>query len=52
MGDVNTTLPEELADGLAALGLVAPGARPPAVRLTGGVSSDIWRIETPTGPRA
>ena len=30
--------------------LISPDARPEPVPLTGGVSSDIWRIDTPCGP--
>ena len=30
--------------------LAAPGESPPAVALTGGVSSDIWRVELAGGP--
>ena len=49
--------PEEDAAGRAAalrallrMGLVAPGAEPELERLTGGVSSDIWRVELADGP--
>ncbi|MCW5774385.1 MAG: phosphotransferase [Rhodospirillaceae bacterium] len=35
---------------LAGAGLMAPGAAPPMTALTGGVSSDIWRVELPKGP--
>jgi aminoglycoside phosphotransferase (APT) family kinase protein len=35
---------------LRRMGLLAEGAEPTGERLTGGVSSDIWRIDLPTGP--
>jgi aminoglycoside phosphotransferase (APT) family kinase protein len=35
---------------LQRLGLAQPGERPQFVRLTGGVSSDIWRVDLATGP--
>lgn len=35
---------------LRAGGFVAPGAAPALERLTGGVSSDVFRLETPDGP--
>jgi aminoglycoside phosphotransferase (APT) family kinase protein len=35
---------------LGRLGLLAPGEVPRFVRLTGGVSSDIWRIDLARGP--
>ena len=35
---------------LHAAGLAAPGERPAAVALTGGVSSDIWKVELRSGP--
>ncbi len=31
------------------MGLVGPGEEPPMTPLTGGVSSDIWRVELPRG---
>jgi aminoglycoside phosphotransferase (APT) family kinase protein len=37
-------LPPEIALRLAALGLLHAGAPPVAERLTGGVSSDIWKV--------
>lgn len=37
-------LPDEILARLARLGLVEPGAPVDAERLTGGVSSDIWRV--------
>jgi aminoglycoside phosphotransferase (APT) family kinase protein len=44
-----TEVPEAFAQALRDMGLVGAG---PATGqpLTGGVSSDIWRIDTPTGP--
>src|SRR5512139_57505 len=42
-------LPEELSQGLRAMGLLAPGATARGEPLTGGVSSDIWRAELPDG---
>jgi aminoglycoside phosphotransferase (APT) family kinase protein len=41
------TLPSEIAAGLGRMGFVAPAV---ATRLTGGVSSDIWRVDLPDGP--
>ncbi len=41
---------DELLDALRALGLAAPGERPRLVPLSGGVSSDIWRVELERGP--
>ncbi len=37
---------------LAGLGLIRAGERPHAVPLTGGVSSDIWKVDLPAGPVA
>jgi len=50
-----TSLPEpppgaELLAALARLGLIRPGERPPLEPLSGGVSSDIWRVDLSTGP--
>ncbi|MEI7714217.1 MAG: aminoglycoside phosphotransferase family protein [Rhodospirillales bacterium] len=44
--------PTEILDALCRMGLLeAPyGTDPAGVRLTGGVSSDIWRIDLSTGP--
>lgn len=39
-----------LADRLACLGLLSAASRPRFTRLAGGVSSDIWRVDTATGP--
>jgi len=46
-------VPPEFAQALRELGLAgvdAPGQRLVGEPLTGGVSSDIWRIDTPQGP--
>jgi aminoglycoside phosphotransferase (APT) family kinase protein len=45
-----TVPPADLLHALRRMGLVQPGAAPGAARLTGGVSSDIWRIDLPEGP--
>jgi fructosamine-3-kinase len=37
-------------EALARLGLLAPGEVPRFARLTGGVSSDIWRVDLARGP--
>jgi 5-methylthioribose kinase len=42
-------LPEELAEGLRAMRLLAPGTRAEGEPLAGGVSSDIWRVRLPDG---
>ncbi|MGC8477394.1 MAG: phosphotransferase [Acetobacteraceae bacterium] len=43
--------PAELLAALVRMGLLPADAPPPTgARLTGGVSSDIWRIDLPTGP--
>lgn len=39
-----------ITDLLRRAGLCAPGERPRAVALSGGVSSDIWRVDLATGP--
>jgi len=39
-----------VVEALARLGLLAPGEAPRFARLTGGVSSDIWRVELAHGP--
>jgi aminoglycoside phosphotransferase (APT) family kinase protein len=41
------TLPSEIAAGLGRMEFMAPAT---ATRLTGGVSSDIWRVELSDGP--
>jgi aminoglycoside phosphotransferase (APT) family kinase protein len=40
----------EIAAGLARMGLWRAPAPPPMQPLTGGVSSDIWRVDLPGGP--
>src|SRR4051794_4469042 len=40
----------DIVAALHRIGLLAPGATARGERLTGGVSSDIWRIDLPTGP--
>ncbi len=42
--------PADLLAALRRMRLLAPDATAPGERLTGGVSSDIWRIDLPTGP--
>lgn len=42
-------LPEELAEGLRAMRLLAPGTSAEGEPLAGGVSSDIWRVRLPDG---
>lgn len=42
-------IPEEIAAGLRAMGLIAAGSLGGGEPLTGGVSSDIWRIVLPDG---
>jgi aminoglycoside phosphotransferase (APT) family kinase protein len=44
------SLPEAILAALRRMHLLAPGATVPGERLIGGVSSDIWRIDLPTGP--
>ena len=43
-------IPPEILAALHRMGLVAAGAVPTGERLTGGVSSDIWRIDLASGP--
>ena len=40
---------EDIHAALERLGLVPPGSRPRLTPLPGGVSSDIWRADLPTG---
>jgi aminoglycoside phosphotransferase (APT) family kinase protein len=40
----------EVIAALRWLGLCGPAERPRLARLTGGVSSDIWRVDLPRGP--
>ena len=42
--------PEDLLSALVGMRLLPVGATAPGERLTGGVSSDIWRIDLPAGP--
>jgi aminoglycoside phosphotransferase (APT) family kinase protein len=42
--------PQDILDSLVRMHLMPPGATPPGAPLTGGVSSDIWRIDLPAGP--
>ena len=50
MQNVATTPPAEILDALRHMGLLAEGATASGEVLTGGVSSDIWRIDLPVGP--
>ncbi|MGE5640990.1 MAG: phosphotransferase family protein [Clostridia bacterium] len=43
-------LPSEVEEFLRAAGLAGPGEHPRAAPLSGGVSSDIWRVELSGGP--
>src|SRR5580700_4537794 len=47
-----TTPPPDILDALRRMGLLAPTTTqaPTGEPLTGGVSSDIWRIDLPRGP--
>lgn len=42
--------PPDILDALRRMRLLAPGATADGERLTGGVSSDIWRVDLPGGP--
>jgi aminoglycoside phosphotransferase (APT) family kinase protein len=42
--------PSDILTALRRMGLLAPNTAAAGERLTGGVSSDIWRIDLPTGP--
>ncbi|MBV8869679.1 MAG: aminoglycoside phosphotransferase family protein [Acetobacteraceae bacterium] len=42
-------LPGEVAEALRRMGVLRSAEAPPAERLTGGVSSDIWRVDLPSG---
>jgi Phosphotransferase enzyme family len=44
------TPPPEILDALRRMGLLADGPVPSCQALTGGVSSDIWRVDLPAGP--
>ena len=41
---------EEAREAMVRFGLLAPDARPNFERLTGGVASDIWKVELAGGP--
>jgi aminoglycoside phosphotransferase (APT) family kinase protein len=41
---------DDVVRALERMGLLEAGQHPPLVPLPGGVSSDIWRIDLPTGP--
>jgi aminoglycoside phosphotransferase (APT) family kinase protein len=43
-------VPADIVVALARTGLVAVGAEPTGQPLEGGVSSDIWRVDLPSGP--
>jgi aminoglycoside phosphotransferase (APT) family kinase protein len=42
--------PAEMLDALRRMGLLAAGETAAGMPLTGGVSSDIWRVDLPAGP--
>jgi aminoglycoside phosphotransferase (APT) family kinase protein len=44
------TPPTDILDALRRMGLLTAGEAPGGARLTGGVSSDIWRIDLRRGP--
>jgi len=44
------TVPADIADALARIGLTPSGSVLTGEPLEGGVSSDIWRVELPSGP--
>ena len=46
---MSTDLPADVLEALRRMRLLAPGERPEAEALTGGVASDIWRVESATG---
>ena len=50
LADGAVELPGEFAQALRELGLATAATPLTGVPLTGGVSSDIWRIDTPRGP--
>jgi aminoglycoside phosphotransferase (APT) family kinase protein len=41
---------DEILPALRSLGMLPDGANPPLVRLPGGVSSDVYRVDLPSGP--
>jgi aminoglycoside phosphotransferase (APT) family kinase protein len=51
---MTATPPWEILQALRRVGLLSTAAQadqePPGERMTGGVSSDIWRVDLPTGP--
>jgi len=47
---LSASLPEPVLAFLRASGLAGAGETPPAAALTGGVSSDIWKVELRAGP--
>jgi aminoglycoside phosphotransferase (APT) family kinase protein len=47
---MQNTPPNDILDALARMGLLPAGTRAGGEPLTGGVSSDIWRIDLPSGP--
>ena len=49
-GNAKHRLPESVLGFLRAHGLAARDESPPAEALSGGVSSDIWRVDLRTGP--
>lgn len=46
----STEPPKSIVDALTALGIVDAGEMPTMAPLTGGVSSEIWRVDLPSGP--
>ena len=42
--------PQDLLNAIRRLGLAGDGERPNMTPLAGGVSSDIWRVDLPSGP--
>ena len=53
MNEMSDTFDREVDAARAALlrlGLITPADRPRFARLTGGVASDIWKVELPAGP--
>ena len=46
---MNEPVPRDIVDALARMGLLARGVSASGERLTGGVSSDIWRVEVTPG---
>jgi len=51
-GRLSGSLPEEVLAFLRKHGLAGPGENPAAEALSGGVSSDIWRVDLRSGPVA